>query len=101
MGRQKKLILCELLAPAKRMDMKGERTMRLILPLLAALLLAGCDFDDFGPSDRFKADFHYTLKPTGQHQRGEFQRRNRSGGLGRALDRNHGDQVRVHAGESG
>jgi len=37
--------------------------MRLILPVLAALLLAGCDMDDFGPSDRFKADFHYTLKP--------------------------------------
>lgn len=38
--------------------------MRLFLPILAALLLAGCDLDDFGPSDRFKADFHYTLKPT-------------------------------------
>lgn len=38
--------------------------MRLIFPLLAALLLAGCDFEDFGPSERFKADFHYTLKPT-------------------------------------
>ena len=38
--------------------------MRLILPLLAALLLVGCDIEDFGPSDRFKADFHYTLKPT-------------------------------------
>jgi DUF4097 and DUF4098 domain-containing protein YvlB len=37
--------------------------MRLVLPLLAALLLAGCDFDDFGPSDRVRADFHYTLKP--------------------------------------
>jgi hypothetical protein len=38
--------------------------MRLILPLLAALLLMGCDFEDFGPSDRYKAEFHYTLKPT-------------------------------------
>lgn len=38
--------------------------MRLILPLLAALLLVGCDLDDFGPSDRVRADFHYTLKPT-------------------------------------
>lgn len=38
--------------------------MRLILPLLAALLLVGCDFDDLGPSDRFKAEFHYTLKPS-------------------------------------
>lgn len=37
--------------------------MRLILPLLAALLLAGCDYEDFGPSDRYKAEFHYTLKP--------------------------------------
>ena len=38
--------------------------MRLILPLLAALLMMGCDFEDFGPSDRYKAEFHYTLKPT-------------------------------------
>ena len=38
--------------------------MRLILPILAALLLIGCDIEDFGPSDRFKDDFHYTLKPT-------------------------------------
>jgi PBP1b-binding outer membrane lipoprotein LpoB len=38
--------------------------MRLILPLLAALLLVGCDYEDFGPSDRYKAEFHYTLKPT-------------------------------------
>jgi len=37
--------------------------MRLILPILAALILVGCDLDDFGPSDRFRADFHYTLKP--------------------------------------
>jgi hypothetical protein len=37
--------------------------MRLILPIIAALLLAGCDVADFGPSDRFKDDFHYTLKP--------------------------------------
>src|ERR1700759_2372930 len=37
--------------------------MRLILPLLAALvLLTGCDIEDFGPSDRYKEDFHYTLK---------------------------------------
>ena len=38
--------------------------MRLILPLLAALLLMGCDYEDFGPSDRYRAEFHYTLKPT-------------------------------------
>jgi len=37
--------------------------MRLVLPLFAALLLVGCDFEDFGPSDRFKSEFHYTLKP--------------------------------------
>lgn len=38
--------------------------MRLILPVLAALLLMGCDFEDFGPSDRYRAEFHYTLKPS-------------------------------------
>src|SRR6185312_1093128 len=38
--------------------------MRLILPLLAILCLSGCDFEDFGPSDRYRAEFHYTLKPT-------------------------------------
>jgi hypothetical protein len=37
--------------------------MRLIFPVLAVLFLAGCDIEGFGPSDRFKADFHYTLKP--------------------------------------
>ncbi len=38
--------------------------MRLIVIPLAALLLVGCDMEDFGPSDRYKAEFHYTLKPT-------------------------------------
>ncbi len=38
--------------------------MRLILPIFAALLLTGCDFEDFASSDRYKAEFHYTLKPT-------------------------------------
>jgi hypothetical protein len=38
--------------------------MRLIVIPLAALLLVGCDIEDFGPSDRYKAEFHYTLKPT-------------------------------------
>jgi DUF4097 and DUF4098 domain-containing protein YvlB len=42
--------------------------MRPIPLLLAAILTAtlftlGCDPADFGPSDRFQADFHYTLKP--------------------------------------
>ena len=37
--------------------------MRCILLVFAALILAGCDPFDFGPSDRFQADFHYTLKP--------------------------------------
>src|SRR5580700_10188274 len=55
-------IFCELRKQTKRMDLK-EASMRLILPVLAALLLMGCDLDDFGPSDRFKTDFHYTLKP--------------------------------------
>jgi hypothetical protein len=40
-----------------------EFTMRLIPVLLLSLLLMGCDFEDFGPSDRYKEDFHYTLKP--------------------------------------
>src|SRR4051812_28966730 len=44
------------------------RIMRLILPvftaLSAALLLTGCDIEDFGSSDRYKAEFHYTLKPS-------------------------------------
>ncbi|MDQ6700459.1 MAG: DUF4097 family beta strand repeat-containing protein [Acidobacteriota bacterium] len=31
------------------------------LPLLClSLLLTGCEFDDFGPSDRFQSDFHYS-----------------------------------------
>lgn len=38
--------------------------MRLVVIPLAALLLVGCDMEDFGPSDRYKAEFHYTLKPT-------------------------------------
>ena len=37
--------------------------MRLVSALLLALLLMGCDFEDFGPSDRYKEDFHFTLKP--------------------------------------
>ena len=38
--------------------------MRLILPIFAALILTGCDPEDFAPGDRYKADFHYTLKPS-------------------------------------
>jgi hypothetical protein len=42
--------------------------MRLILPTLAALpialLLTGCDIEDFNNADRYTAEFHYTLKPT-------------------------------------
>ncbi len=31
------------------------------LPLIcSALLLTGCEFDEFGPSDRFQSDFHYS-----------------------------------------
>jgi hypothetical protein len=40
--------------------------MRLILPFLAVVLLSGCNIEDFGPSDRYEADFHYTLKPAGR-----------------------------------
>ena len=44
--------------------------MRPLLLFAAAILLAGCEFDidDFGPSDRFRTDFHYTydLQPGGR-----------------------------------
>lgn len=40
--------------------------MRLILPVLTMVLLSGCNIEDFGPWDRYEADFHYTLKPTGR-----------------------------------
>jgi len=35
---------------------------KLLLPILAAALLglAACDFEDFGRSDRYRQDFHYT-----------------------------------------
>jgi hypothetical protein len=42
--------------------------MRQILPFVTVLsvaaFLSGCDPSDFGPSDRFTSDFHYTLKPS-------------------------------------
>src|SRR5580704_10160338 len=41
-------------------------TLTVITMPIAALILAGCDPSDFGPSDRFQADIHYTLKPTGR-----------------------------------
>jgi len=36
--------------------------------MMSALLLAGCDWEDFGSSDRYSADFHYNypLKPGGR-----------------------------------
>jgi len=34
--------------------------MRLGLVLAAGLLLSGCEIGDFGPSDRYQKDFHYT-----------------------------------------
>jgi len=43
-----------------------KRSFLLCLPAL--LFLAGCDFEDFGSSDRYTADFHYAnyhLKPGG------------------------------------
>ena len=44
--------------------------MRPLLLFAAAILLTGCEFDidDFGPSDRFQTDFHYTydLQPGGR-----------------------------------
>jgi DUF4097 and DUF4098 domain-containing protein YvlB len=33
---------------------------RTLLAVPALLLLVGCDFEDFGSSDRYTADFHYT-----------------------------------------
>ncbi len=41
--------------------------MRLILPAIllpVTVLLSGCNPADFGSSERYKADIHYTLKPT-------------------------------------
>jgi DUF4097 and DUF4098 domain-containing protein YvlB len=42
--------------------------MRSGFVLASALLLSGCIIDDFGPSDRYQADFHYTydLQPGGR-----------------------------------
>jgi DUF4097 and DUF4098 domain-containing protein YvlB len=42
--------------------------MRTAFALLTALLLSGCVIDDFGSSDRYQADFHYTydLQPDGR-----------------------------------
>ena len=41
---------------------------RVLLFAPAFLLLAGCDFEDLGSSDRYTADFHYSypLKPGGR-----------------------------------
>jgi DUF4097 and DUF4098 domain-containing protein YvlB len=44
-----------------------KRTFLLLVPAL--LFMAACDFEDFGSSDRFSADFHYDnykLKPGGR-----------------------------------
>lgn len=42
--------------------------MRLVLLAGCALMLSGCVIGDFGPSDRYQADFHYTfdLQPDGR-----------------------------------
>src|SRR5919202_307448 len=42
--------------------------MRIALAFAAAVLLAGCDFEDFGPSDRYRSAFHYSydLEPNGR-----------------------------------
>jgi DUF4097 and DUF4098 domain-containing protein YvlB len=34
--------------------------MKFLPVLIAALLLSGCEFGDFGPSDRYQTDFHYS-----------------------------------------
>jgi hypothetical protein len=46
------------------MRMKLSFIADLLLTGGLAGLLTGCDPSDFGPSDRFTADIHYTLKPT-------------------------------------
>src|SRR5436305_13840231 len=40
----------------------------LILPAAAALILSGCDFEDFGGMERYHEDFHYShsLKSSGR-----------------------------------
>ena len=42
--------------------------MRTALVVAAAISLAGCEFGDLGPSDRYQSDFHYTfeMQPTGR-----------------------------------
>src|SRR5947208_13589063 len=42
--------------------------LRSAFVLASALLLGGCIIDDFGPSDRYQSDFHYTydLQPGGR-----------------------------------
>ena len=44
------------------------RRSAFLLVVPALLFIAGCDIEDFGSSDRFTADFHYTqpLKPGGR-----------------------------------
>src|SRR5258708_16170990 len=48
----------------------GGFPMRPLFLFAAAILLTGCEFDidDFGPSDRYQTDFHYTydLQPGGR-----------------------------------
>src|ERR1700683_5401284 len=39
-----------------------KRTLLLLAPAL--LLVAGCDIEDFGSSDRYTADFHYGPYPS-------------------------------------
>src|SRR2546423_14688526 len=42
--------------------------LTLVSVTLFSFLLAGCDWEDFGPSDGYQSDFHYSypLKPGGK-----------------------------------
>ncbi len=40
------------------------RFLRVASALVPVVFLAGCDIDDFVGSEKFRSDFHYTLKPT-------------------------------------
>jgi len=68
--------------------------MRLILPIFAALILTGCDPEDFAPGDRYKADFHYTLKPSDRLSVENF-------GMGRPVHRDYRRPVCLHSGNAG
>jgi DUF4097 and DUF4098 domain-containing protein YvlB len=50
------------------------RLLTVCITAFSLLLLAGCDWEDFGPSDRYQSDFHYNypLKPGGKLEMENF-----------------------------